>query len=92
MFKVRVVSLLLLALGACATQSSVKPTDEEARGDLVCHEETPTGKMISTRVCRHRSDVDADRDETQRVLGATGNRPDVQQEQVKPYLPQPKSH
>jgi hypothetical protein len=93
MIKAQVLSVLLLGLAACASQAkSVKPTAEQAQSEdrIVCHEETPVGKMISTKVCRRQADTDADRDEAQRVLGSTVNRPNAQPEQAKPYLPQPK--
>jgi hypothetical protein len=90
MIETKLLSALVLAFAASASQSkSVKTADAEE--GIVCHDETPVGKMISTRVCRRTADMDADREQGQKTLGAVVNRPTGQSQQVMPSRPSPKT-
>jgi len=74
---------LVLAAGACgpmnrnANNANHDGSDGTAQTEMVCHDETDTGSMMSHRVCQPRTHTtsDDDRHDTEQLLGKPKNQP-----------------
>jgi hypothetical protein len=61
--------LLLLLVGACAGPTKTSPqTAGSGSGQIVCREVTPTGSLFSHTECLPADQVQAERDDSQRLL------------------------